>query len=137
MAAPATSSAGARLRPAAFAARLRVGLAGIAAGVLGAAPHVLHHVGPLAGAGVFAGAAGTALFGALGVLLAVPILVRIKRRRGSWRRPAALAVVMAVVFAFSTLVIGPALTADGADAPTPSPAAPANPDHSAHHEVEP
>jgi hypothetical protein len=59
----------------------------VGAAVLGAAPHVLHHVGPLAGAALLAGATGKLLFGALGFLLAVPMLRRLRRRTGSWRVP--------------------------------------------------
>lgn len=134
MAAPATSSA--RLRPPPIRARLRVGLAGVGAAFLGAAPHVLHHAGPLAGAAVLAGAAGTALFGGLGLLLAVPMLVRIRRRRGSWRRPAALAAFMAAAFVVSTLVVGPALTKGDSPAAAPKPAARADSGHTVHHEAD-
>jgi len=35
---------------------------------IGLLPHVLHHVGPLAGAAVLAGAGGIALFGAIGLI---------------------------------------------------------------------
>jgi hypothetical protein len=50
--------------------RVRAALATTCATVLGAAPHVPHHVGPLAGAALLAGATGKLLFGALGLLLA-------------------------------------------------------------------
>ena len=88
---------------------------GVAAGaaggaVLGAAPHLLHHAGLLAGAGVLAGAGGTLLFGALGLLAVVPLLVRMRRRTGGWVKPAATLAAFAVLFALSSLVIGPALT---------------------------
>ena len=43
----------------------------------GLAPHVLHHVGPLAGTALVAGAGGTALFGALDTL-PVPLVGRIQ-----------------------------------------------------------
>ena len=36
----------------------RAAVAAVGAAALGAAPHVLHHAGPLAGAALFAGAAG-------------------------------------------------------------------------------
>ena len=104
----------------------------LAAGVLGAAPHVLHHVGPLAGAALVAGVAGQLLFGALAFLLAVPMLRRMRRRTGSWRVPTVALGIMAAVFVLSTLVVGPALTDDdggssgGGDAP-------AGRDHDLHH----
>jgi hypothetical protein len=62
---------------------------------------VLHHVGPLAGAAVLAGATGTLLFGALGFALAIPMLRRLHRRHGSWAVPGGELALMAVVFTFS------------------------------------
>ena len=52
--------------------RVRAAVPAGGAAVLGAAPHVLHHLGPLAGAALLAGVTGKLLFGALGFLLAVP-----------------------------------------------------------------
>jgi hypothetical protein len=115
--------------------RARLGLGAVAAGVLGAAPHVLHHVGPLAGAALFAGAGGQLLFAALGFALAIPLLVKLRRRTGSWRVPAGALVVMASVFALSTAVIAPALTASNDDTrqETPAEPAPAPGAHEEHH----
>lgn len=80
----------------------------------------------LRGAALLAGATGTLLFGALGFLLAIPLLRRLRRRHDSWAAPAAVLALMAVVFAFSTFVIGPALTgANDEPAPKSSPSAPA------------
>ena len=67
--------------------RTRAAAASGGAAVLGAAPHELHHVGPLAGAAVLAGVSGKLLFGAVGFLLAVPMLRRVHRRQGSWTVP--------------------------------------------------
>jgi hypothetical protein len=110
-----------------------VGVAGIGAGVLGAAPHVLHHVGPLAGAAVLAGTTGTLLFGALGLVAATPMLLRMHRRSGSWRSPLAALTLFAALFALSTTVIGPALTGsdDTASDSQRPPSAPAQ--HDSHH----
>ena len=88
---------------------------GVAAGagggaVLGVAPHLLHHAGLLAGASVLAGAGGTLLFAALGLLAAVPLLVRMRRRTGGWLAPGATLAASAALFALSALVIGPAVT---------------------------
>ena len=118
--------------------RARAGLAGVGAAVLGAAPHVLHHVGPLAGAAVLAGASGRFLFGAVGFALAIPMLRRLRRRHGSWTVPGGVLALMAAVFAFSTFVVGPALTGGGeSTAPAKNlPAAPAGvspSEHQAHH----
>ena len=94
-------------------ARVRVALAGIGAAVLGAAPHVLHHVGPLAGAALLAGASGRLLFGVLGFVAAVPTLRGMRRRTGSWRVPAGALGVMAGMFVLSSFVLGPAITGSG------------------------
>jgi hypothetical protein len=51
-----------------------VGAVGLIMGLL---PHVLHHIGLLAGTALVAGSGGTALFGALGILASVPMLVRL------------------------------------------------------------
>lgn len=114
--------------------RVRALIGGVGAAVLGAAPHVLHHVGPLAGAALLAGAGGKLLFGAIGFVAAVPMLRGLRRRTGSWRVPAALLSAMAVMFTFSTLVIGPALTDDGNERPAnPGVSQPAGKDHDSHH----
>ena len=114
--------------------RARVAAGALAAAVLGLAPHVLHHVGPLAGAALFAGATGSFLFGALGFVAAIPFLVRVRRRHGSWRVPAAILAVMAVVFTLSTTVIGPAITGgDDDDSPPAGEQRPTGPGHDEHH----
>ena len=114
--------------------RIRVIASGAAAAVLGILPHVLHHAGPLAGAALFAGVAGSLLFGAIGIVAAVPFLVRMKRRCGSWRRPLAALALFAAVFLFSTFVVGPALTSedgDGGAEPSDAPSSPSG--HEQHH----
>ena len=109
------------------------------AAVLGLAPHVLHHVGPLAGAALFAGAGGTVLFGAIGLVAAIPFLLRVHRRCGNWRVPAALLATFAAMFSISAFVIGPAISGSDSDGdkPTPTqqtaPSAPAAGGHDAHH----
>jgi hypothetical protein len=123
--------------------RIRAALAGIGAAALGAAPHVLHHVGPLAGAAVLAGATGKLLFGALGFVLAVPMLRRLHRRHDSWVMPGGVLALMAIIFTVSSFVVGPAITGSGDDAPasndpsrsTPNTTPPGvSPDeHEAHH----
>lgn len=98
--------------------------------VTGVAPHVLHHVGPLAGAALLAGAVGKAIFVALGLLLSVPMLRRLYRRFGTFVAPALAIAVFAGIFTFSSLVIAPRLTgSDGSQQPgieQPS-------DHESHH----
>jgi hypothetical protein len=78
--------------------------------VTGLAPHVLHHVGPLAGAALFAGAGGRALFAVIALLISVPFLLRIYRRFGSWLAPAIALAAMTVTFTLSTFVIAPLIT---------------------------
>ncbi|WNB87000.1 hypothetical protein [Cellulomonas sp. ATA003] len=90
-------------------------LTGALGAMMGVAPHVLHHVGPLVGTALVAGAGGTALFGLLGLVASVPMLLRLRRRFGSWRAPALALVVFAAMFLVSTLVIGPRIS--GVDNP--------------------
>lgn len=87
--------------------------------VSGIAPHVLHHVGPIAGAALLTGTGGSVLFGLVGFAVSVPFLLRLRRRFGSWRAPATALVVFAAMFTLSTLVIGPAIRADSSPAATP------------------
>lgn len=107
-------------------------VSGAVAAISGVAPHVLHHVGPLAGTALLAGAGGTALFGIAGFALSVPMLLRLRRRFGTWVAPAVASAIFTGVYLFSALVVGPALTAEPAavEAPasTPSPS-----EHAEHH----
>ena len=97
-------------------------------------------MGPLAGAALFAGVGGSLLFGALGFALAIPFLLRMRRRFGSWRVPAAALAVFATAFSISTFVIGPAITGNGGDdastqAQPQRQGQPASEDeHEAHHQ---
>jgi len=83
------------------------------AAVTGIAPHVLHHVGPLAGTALVAGAGGQVLFGAVGFVATIPMLLRLHRRFGTWVAPAIALGVFAAVFSFSTFVIGPRISGPG------------------------
>jgi len=80
------------------------------AAVTGVAPHVLHHVGPLAGTALVAGAGGRLLFGVVGIVGTIPLLRRLYRHFGTWIAPAIALVVFAAVYAFSTSVIGPQIS---------------------------
>jgi len=95
--------------------RLRDGLVAAWAALSGVAPHVLHHVGPLAGTALVAGAGGRLLFGVVGLLLTVPTLRRLHRRFDSWTAPALALVAFAAVFSLSAFVIGPRIS--GSDGP--------------------
>ena len=86
------------------------------AAITGAAPHVLHHVGPLAGSALVAGVGGRALFGLAGFIATIPLLRRLRRRTGSWRAPALALVAFAAIYTLSTVLVGPAI-GDVAGAP--------------------
>lgn len=88
------------------------------AALTGVAPHVLHHVGPLAGAAFLAGTGGRLLFAGIALVVSIPFLLRIYRRFDTWVAPAIVLGVMAVTFSLSTFVIGPAISGEGS---TPQP----------------
>ena len=96
---------------------------------MGLAPHVLHHVGLLAGTALVAGSGGTALFGAVGLLMSVPLLLRLRRRFGTWRAPALGLGVFVAMFAISAFLIGPAISSESTSS---SPTAPVV-NHNGHH----
>jgi hypothetical protein len=78
--------------------------------VTGIAPHVLHHVGPLAGAALLAGTGGRVLFFVIGLAAGIPILIRLYRRFGTWLAPIIATVVFAVTYILSTLFLGPLIS---------------------------
>jgi hypothetical protein len=96
--------------------------------VAGIAPHVMHHAGLIAGAALFAGASGTLLFGAIGFVLTIPMLLRLKRRFGTWVAPGMALALFAVMFTVSTLWIGPAIRGGSGSSSGEQPF-----DHSSHH----
>ena len=99
---------------------------------VGLLPHVLHHVGPLAGAALLAGAVGTALFFAIGIIASIPFLLRLYRRFGTWRAPAIALAIFAGLFSISSFVIGPAIS--GTDDPAqPRPGIEQPTGHEQHH----
>ena len=128
-----------RPTPATLRERVAALVSSAVAAVLGVAPHVLHHVGPLAGAALLAGTAGTLLFGAIGLVAAIPFLLRVHRRCGTWRVPAALLATFAAMFSISAFVIGPAISGSDDDngkstpAQQTTPGAPEKGNHDAHH----
>ena len=112
-------------------ARLSAAVAGAWALVTGVAPHVLHHVGPLAGAALLAGFGGRAIFFTLGLLLSLPLLRRLYRRSRTFLAPVLAVVVFAGLFAFSSFVIAPRLTGGSEKAPAPGVELPTG--HASHH----
>ena len=103
-----------------------VGAIGLAMGLV---PHILHHIGFLAGTAVVAGSGGTALFGGLGFIFSIPFLLRLRRRFGTWRAPAIGLLIFAIMFSLSAFVIGPAISGAGDANPAPVPGM----DHGSHH----
>lgn len=110
-------------------ARLWGGAVASFGAVSGVAPHVLHHVGPLAGAALLAGFAGQALFFVLGLALSVPMLRKLYRRFQTPLAPAIAVLAFAAVFTLSSVVVAPRLT--DSDAPATSIE---QPDHGHHPE---
>lgn len=102
-----------------------------AAVISGVAPHVLHHVGPLAGTALLAGAGGTILFAVAGFALSIPMLLRLRRRFGTWAAPAVASAIFGAVYLFSALVVGPALT--GQRPAVEAPASTHSPSDHPHH----
>ncbi|MDP3893310.1 hypothetical protein [Nocardioides sp.] len=102
---------------------IRDGVGAATGVVLGVAPHVLHHIGLLAGTALISGASGNALFYVVGLILSVPMLRRLYRRFPTPWAPAVAVGVFTALFSLSAFVIGPAVSGSGADpAPTdPSP----------------
>jgi len=98
---------------------------------VGVLPHVLHHVGPLAGAAVLAGAVGTVLFAVIALAASIPFLLRIYRRFGTWIAPATALAVMAAAFSLSSFVIGPAISDGGGSTTGPGVEQPSG--HESHH----
>lgn len=97
---------------------------------IGLLPHVLHHVGPLAGAALLAGAGGTVLFAAIGFVAAIPFLRRLHRRFATWKAPAIALAIFAAMFSLSSFVIGPAIS--GGESKQPSIEQPGG-GHAGHH----
>jgi hypothetical protein len=120
------------VRAPSVAARVRTAMLGLWAAITGAAPHVLHHVGPLAGTALVAGAGGRVLFGVAGFVATIPMLRRLRRRTGSWRVPGLALAAFAAIYTVSTLFVGPAIgAATGPDATT-TPTEQVEVDHHGH-----
>lgn len=100
--------------------------------VLAIVPHVMHHIGLIAGAAFLTGVGGNALFYVLGLVFSVPMLRRLYGRFGTWRAPAIAIAVFTAVFSLSAFVIGPAISGgdDRGEAPSvPSQGVPSRDSH--------
>lgn len=111
-------------------ARIWGAAVGVWAAIVGAAPHVLHHAGPLSGAAIVSGTTGRLVFAMAGFVLTIPLLRGIRRHTGSWRAPLVALVVFATIYVLSSVVIGPRLTGSSSESNTQSSA----PRHSADHD---
>ena len=94
-------------------------LSGAIGAIAGISPHVLHHIGPIVGTAVLTGAEGSALFGVIGFVVTLPLLVRLKRRFSTWMAPGVALAFFFGMFIVSTLWIGPAIRGAGPTAPSP------------------
>lgn len=99
--------------------------------LLGLLPHVLHHVGFLAGTALVAGSGGTALFAALGYIASIPMLIKLRRRFGTWRAPALGIALFTAMFALSAFVVGPAVSGSS-ETPVPTQEVVEHDDHDQH-----
>lgn len=106
--------------------------AGALGAVAGLAPHVLHHIGLLAGTALITGVGGTALFGIVGLAASVPLLLRLRRRFASWWAPLIGLAVFTVMFSISAFIIGPAINGGTGGAPGGGQPVPSF-DHGSHH----
>lgn len=117
---PAASTVTAVVAPT-WSTRWRSAWAAIRAGfgaVLGLVPHVMHHIGFIAGAAILTGVVGNSVLYVVGLVLSIPLLRRIQRRFGTWKAPAIGVAIFTAMFALSAFVIGPALNPAGV---TPAP----------------
>ena len=102
--------------------------------VLGIAPHVLHHIGILAGTAFITGASGNAILYVVGLALSVPMLRRLYRHVRAWWAPATAVAAFTLLFLLSAFVIGPAISGtDDVPAPTSPPAPSSSPTHDHDH----
>lgn len=113
---------------------VRDGAGGVLGAVLGIAPHVLHHIGLLAGAALITGASGNAIFFILGLVLSIPMLRRLYRHFSSWWAPVLAMVAFTLLFSLSAFVIGPAISGTDNSPVAPNPSEPSpSPTHNHDH----
>jgi len=67
------------------------------------------------------------LFGTIGFVLTIPMLLRLRRRFGTWVAPGIAPAIFVIMFTVSTLWIGPAIRGDGSGDNSGQPA-----DHPSH-----
>jgi len=101
--------------------------------VLAIIPHVMHHIGLLAGTALIAGAGGNLLFYAIGLVFSIPLLRRLYRRFHGWLAPAIGIAVFTGLFSVSAFVIGPAISDRGSSDQEPTPSPVPTESHAEHH----
>lgn len=119
--------------PRSLGGKLWNGVLAVWGAVTGVAPHVLHHVGPLAGAAILAGAGGRVLFFGIGLVAAIPMLLRLYRRFRSWVAPATAVAIFAAMFTLSTFVIAPLIAGSDGRSYDRQPGVQLPSGHAAHH----
>ena len=118
-------------KPRSVWATIRAGI-GAALGIL---PHVMHHIGLLAGAALLTGVLGNGILYIVGLLLSIPLLRRLQARFHTiWAAGIGVA-VFTVLFSLSAFVVGPAISGAGSQSPaqTPTPAVTTTDGHDGHH----
>ncbi|MDN5796551.1 MAG: hypothetical protein L0H79_12455 [Intrasporangium sp.] len=112
-------------------ATIRAGI-GAALGIL---PHVMHHIGLLAGAALLTGVLGNGILYVVGLLMSIPLLRRLRSRFQTMWAPAIGVAVFTTLFSLSAFVVGPAISGAGSQspAPTPTPAVTTTDGHDGHH----
>ena len=109
--------------------------------LMGLAPHVMHHIGFLAGAALLTGFLGNTLLYVVGLALSIPLLRRLHRRFSTWKAPAIGIAVFTGLFALSAFVIGPLfnpVTSSEQDTPAPASASTSDSEeHEGHHSPSP
>ena len=110
-------------------ASIRAGLGAL----LGLVPHVMHHIGLLAGAALLTGALGNSVLYMVGLVFSIPLLRRLRRRFNTWRAPALGVAVFTALFALSAFVVGPALSGSNAPETRTGTSAPVPAEHDGHH----
>jgi membrane protein DedA with SNARE-associated domain len=95
----------------------------------------MHHIGILAGAALLTGVIGNSLLYAVGLLLSIPLLNRLRKRFSTWKAPAIGVAVFTAMFLLSALVVGPAISRSSTPPAPQTSAGPASnaADHASHH----
>lgn len=117
--------------PGSLWATIRAGLGA----VLGILPHVMHHVGLLAGAALLTGVVGNGILYVVGLLLSIPLLRRLGSRFQTRWAPVIGVAVFTALLSLSAFVVGPAISSSGEKAPanSPTPAVTTTDRHDGHH----